>query len=120
MYSSKRRRHFLNQLDDEEKEDNSPECKGNSSRCRKKNSSEPRLAKHARIDAVTDVEDMHIEESHNFGVHSRERATHMQKFEDDYGLEDSQDCIPLINQCVLTQMKLTRQRRFVWSDKIDR
>ncbi|RDX90912.1 hypothetical protein CR513_27175, partial [Mucuna pruriens] len=116
MYSSKRRRHFLNQFKDEEKEDNSPECRGNSSRCKKKSSTELRPAKHARIDAVTDVVDMNIEESRNLGVHSGECATHMQEFEESV----PQDSIPLISQCVLTKMKPTRQRRFVWSDKTDR
>ncbi|TKY51464.1 B-block binding subunit of TFIIIC [Spatholobus suberectus] len=115
MYSSKYRRHFLNQFKDEENEDNSPECKGNSSRRRKKKSTELRPAKHARIDAVT-VEDMHIEEAHNLGVHSGECAPHMQEFEEIV----PQDCIPLINQSILTKMKPTRQRRFIWSDKADR
>ncbi|TKY53823.1 hypothetical protein E2542_SST25366 [Spatholobus suberectus] len=116
MYSSKRRRHFLNQFKDEENEGNSPECKGNSSRRRKKKSTELRPAKHARIDAVTDVEDMHIEESHNLGVHSGECAPHMQEFEESV----PQDCIPLTSQSILTKMKPTHQRRFVWSDKTDR
>ncbi|CAJ1966952.1 unnamed protein product [Sphenostylis stenocarpa] len=110
------RRHFVNQFKDEEKEDNSPEGQGNSSSRRKNKSIDLRPAKRARIDAVTDVVDMHFEESHNLGVHSGQCATHMQ------GLEESmpEDCIPLINQCVLNKMKPTRHRRFIWSDKTDR
>ncbi|KAK7313964.1 hypothetical protein VNO77_39171 [Canavalia gladiata] len=117
---SMKRRHCLNQLKDEEKENNSLKCKGSSSRRRKKNSTELRPAKHARVDTVNDGVGMHIEEPHNLGVHSGECATHMEEFEeDDYEAEGSQDCIP-INQCVLTKMKPKRQRRFVWSDKTDR
>ncbi|KAL5122069.1 hypothetical protein HKD37_02G002945 [Glycine soja] len=115
MYKSHRR--FVYQFKDEKIEDNSPECKGNSSRRRKKKSTELRPAKHARIDdAVTDVVDMHIEGSQNLDVHSGECATHMQEFEESM----PQDCIPLISQRVLTKMKPTRQRRFIWSDKTDR
>ncbi|KAH1259669.1 hypothetical protein GmHk_02G002996 [Glycine max] len=115
MYKSHRR--FVYQFKDEKIEDNSPECKGNSSRRRKKKSTELRPAKHARIDdAVTDVVDMHIEGSQNLDVHSGECATHMQEFEESM----PQDCIPLISQRVLTKMKPTRLRRFIWSDKTDR
>lgn len=59
---------------------------------------------------------MHIEGSQNLDVHSGECATHMQEFEESM----PQDCIPLISQRVLTKMKPTRQRRFIWSDKTDR
>ncbi|KHN11338.1 hypothetical protein glysoja_036035 [Glycine soja] len=115
MYKSHRR--FVYQFKDEEIEDNSPECKGNSSRRKRKKSTELRPAKHARIDdAVTDVVDMHIEGSQNLDVHSGECATHMQEFEESM----PQDCIPLISQRVLTKMKPTRLRRFIWSDKTDR
>ncbi|KAH1058026.1 hypothetical protein GYH30_002546, partial [Glycine max] len=65
---------------------------------------------------VTDVVDMHIEGSQNLDVHSGECATHMQEFEESM----PQDCIPLISQRVLTKMKPTRLRRFIWSDKTDR
>ncbi|CAJ1936516.1 unnamed protein product [Sphenostylis stenocarpa] len=114
MYSSKRHRRFINQFKDEEKEDNSPECIGNSSRCRKRKSTELRHAKHATIDAVTDVVDMHIEESHNLGVHSGDCATDIQEIE-----SMAEDSSPHINQCVLNKMKPTRHRRFIWSDKTD-
>ncbi|KAK7386106.1 hypothetical protein VNO78_26063 [Psophocarpus tetragonolobus] len=121
MYYSKRRRHFLNQLKDEDKADSSPDHQGSSSRRRKKNSTELRAAKLARVDAVTNVVDMDIEESLNLGMHSGERATHLPEIEEeDYEVEGSQECIPLISQCMLTKMKPTRQRRFVWSDKTER
>ncbi|KAK7341085.1 hypothetical protein VNO80_24009 [Phaseolus coccineus] len=65
MYSCKRHCHFVSQFKDEEKPDNSPEGMGDSS-CRRKNKfTKHRPAKHARIDALTDVVDMHIEQSHN-------------------------------------------------------
>ncbi|KAK7264858.1 hypothetical protein RJT34_32471 [Clitoria ternatea] len=118
MYYSKRR-HWLNQFKDEE--NSSLECKGSSSRRRKNNSLEVKPAKKARIDAVTDVLSMNKEEPHNLDLHSRQHATHVEEFEeDDYEIEGSQGCIPLISQCVLTKMKPTRQRRFIWSDKTDR
>ncbi|XP_027358131.1 uncharacterized protein LOC113867201 isoform X2 [Abrus precatorius] len=119
VYSGKRRR-CLNQFKDEGKDNNLLEYKGSSSCRRRKRSTDLRPAKHARIDAATDFAGMHIE-PHNLGVHSGEHATHMQESEgDDNEVEGSQDCIPLISQCVLTKMKPTRQRRFVWSDKTDR
>lgn len=120
MYSSKRR-HCLKQFKDEGNENTTLECKGSSSRRRKYNSTELRPAKHARIDEATDV-DMHIEEQDNLVSHSGERATHTQEFEEDghHEIEGSQHCCPLITQCVLSKMKPTRQRRFVWSDKTDR
>nr|KYP44573.1 hypothetical protein KK1_033920 [Cajanus cajan] len=109
MYYSMRRRHSINQFKDEEKEDNSPECNSNSSRCRQKKFTELRPAKRAKIDAVTDV-GMHIEESHNLGMHSGECASDIQEFEDSV----PQDSIPLIGQCLLTKVKPTRQKRFIW------
>ncbi|KAK8468135.1 hypothetical protein PHAVU_007G234600 [Phaseolus vulgaris] len=116
MYSCKRRRHFVSQFKDEEKDDNSPEGMGDSS-CRRKNKfTDLRPAKHARIDALTDVVDMHIEQSHNLDVQSGDCATDMEEFEESM----PEDCTPLINQCVLKKMKPTRHRRFIWSDKTDR
>ncbi|KAK7355373.1 hypothetical protein VNO80_14628 [Phaseolus coccineus] len=116
MYSCKRRRHFVSQFKDEEKDDNSPEGMGDSS-CRRKNKfTDLRPAKHARIDALTDVVDMHIEQSHNLDVQSGDCATYMEEFEE----STPEDCTPLINQCVLKKMKPTRHRRFIWSDKTDR
>lgn len=117
MYYSKRR-HCLNQFNDEESENNSLEHKGYSRR-RKKSSPELRPAKHARIDTATDVVGMHIEEQHNMVM--GEHATHMQEFEEDNcEIEGSQDCCPPISQCVSIKMKPTRQKRFIWSDKTDR
>lgn len=119
MYYSKRR-NCLNQYNDEETENNSLERKSSSSRRRKKNSPELRPAKHARIDTATDV-DMHIDEQLNMGIHSGEKATHTQEFEEaNCEIEDSQECCPRISQCILTTMKPPRQRRFVWSEKTDR
>ncbi|KAJ1411476.1 hypothetical protein SESBI_21175 [Sesbania bispinosa] len=120
LYYSKRR-HCHNQFNDEENEDDSLERKRNSSRRRKRNSTELRPAKHARIDAATDVVGVHTEKQHNLGIHSGDHATHMQEFDEDNNeIEGSQDCCPLIRQCVLTKMKPARQRRFLWSDKTDR
>jgi len=116
MYSCKRRRHFVSQFKDEEKQDNSPEGMGDSS-CRRKNKfTELRPAKHARIDALTDVVDMHIEQSHNLDVQSGDCATGMEEFEG----STPEDCTPLINQGVLKKMKPTRRRRFSWSNKTER
>ncbi|KAK7271540.1 hypothetical protein RJT34_27516 [Clitoria ternatea] len=118
MYSSRHRR-CLNQSKDEE--NSSLECKGSTSRRRKNNSTELKPAKHARIDAATDVLSMNKEEPHNLDLHSGQHATHVEEFEeDDYEVEGSQGCIPLISQCVLTKMKPARERRFIWSDKTDR
>ncbi|CAJ2638415.1 unnamed protein product [Trifolium pratense] len=119
MYYSKRR-HGLNQLNDEESEDNSLERKGNSSFRRKKDSPELRPAKHARIDAATGVMEKHIDDQH-MGIYSEEQATHMQEFEEvNYEIEGSPDCSPCISQRILTATKAPRQRRFIWSDKTDR
>lgn len=115
MFSCKRRRHFVNQFKDDEKEDTSLEGMGNSSCLRKVKSTHLRPTKHARIDALTDVVDTHIEESHNLDVHSGDCATDMQEFEESV----PEDCTPFINQCV-NKVKPTRHRRFIWSDKTDR
>ncbi|XP_061338236.1 uncharacterized protein LOC133285090 isoform X2 [Gastrolobium bilobum] len=116
VYSSKRR-HCLNLFKDEENENNSLGRKGKHS---KKNSTELRAAKRAKMDAATEVVGVR-EEEYNLGVHSGDDATHMQEFEeDDYEIEGSQDHCPLISQCVLSKMKPTRQRRFIWSDETDR
>lgn len=122
MYYSKRR-HDLNQLNDEESENNSLEPKGYSSCRRKKDSPELRPAKHARIDAATDVMHNQIGEQHNMGIHSGEQVVHNQEFEEgNYEIEGSQDCSPCISQSILTAMtpKPPRQTRFIWSDKTDR
>ncbi|KAL2317767.1 hypothetical protein Fmac_031643 [Flemingia macrophylla] len=116
MYYSMRRRHSFNQFKDGETDDNAPECNGNSSSCRKQKITELRPTKHQRIDSGADVVGMHIEGSHNLGVHSGECASHNQEFEE----SAPQVRIPLISQCFLTKMKPTRQRRFIWSDKTDR
>ncbi|XP_019460992.1 PREDICTED: uncharacterized protein LOC109360501 [Lupinus angustifolius] len=123
------RRHCYNQLKDEGIENNSLERKGTSSHHRKKDSTELRPAKHARIGAATDAVGMHMEEhgthskeQYNLGIHSKEHGTHLHEFEEDdhNEMEGSQDCCPPISQCVLSKMKPTRQRRFIWSDKTDR
>lgn len=79
-------------------------------------------AKHAKVDVATDAVGMDMEEQHNLSIHSRERDTHLEEFEEDdlYETEGSQDCRPLISQCVLSKLKPTRQRRFIWSDITDR
>ncbi|KAK7282250.1 hypothetical protein RIF29_10882 [Crotalaria pallida] len=117
-----KRRHCLNHFKDEGNENNALECKGTSSRRRKKDFTELRPAKHARIDAASDAVGMHMEEQYNLGIHSEEHATHLQELEEDdhNEIEGSQDCCPPISQSVLSKMKPTRQRRFIWSDKTDR
>jgi len=117
MYSCKRRhRHFISQFKDEEKDNNSPESMSDSSRRRKNKFTDLRPAKHARVDALTDVMDMHIEESHNLDVHSGNCATDMEKFEE----STPEDCTPLSNQCVVKKKEPKHHRRFSWSDKTDR
>ncbi|XP_057453940.1 uncharacterized protein LOC130745606 isoform X3 [Lotus japonicus] len=120
MYYSKRH-HYPNQFNDEENENNSLEREGSSSRRRKEISTECRPTKYARIDAATDIVGMPMEEQYNLGIHSGKHATQRQEFEEDNNeVEGSQDCYPRISQCLLTKMKPTRQRRFVWSDDTDR
>jgi len=83
LYSCKRpRHHFVSQFKDEEKDNNSPEGMSDSSRHRKNKFTDLRPTKHARIESLADVVDMHVEESHNLDVHSGNCATDMEKFEE--------------------------------------
>lgn len=125
VYYSKRR-HGLNQFKDQAHDClKNAKCslkrKGRSSCCQEKDSPESRPAMHARIDAATDSAGIDMEEQ-DVCMDTGEHDTHMEGLQEDghQEIENNEDFRPLINRCVLSKMKPTRRRRFLWSDETDR
>ncbi|KAJ7951536.1 putative B-block-binding subunit of tfiiic protein [Quillaja saponaria] len=108
-----------------------------SSRRRRKRSSEASSAKHPRIDTATgqlvdqrlgivpDTVDQIMEEQNALLCHSGEhnlpafQEEGNPEIEDLEANEDEESC-PLITQCLFSKMKPTRQKRFSWTDETDR